>query len=144
MTDGTRRDRPPRGFDRERDTPNGGSLRARLEALLDERILIMDGAMGTMIQRHGLDEADFRGDRFAGHGQDLKGNNDLLALTRPDVIGGIHHAYLEAGSDIVETNTFSSTAIAQSDYGLEGLAREPTWRRRGRPWPGPSTSSRGR
>ena len=124
MTDGTRRDRPARGFDRERDTPNGGDVRARLEALLDERILIMDGAMGTMIQRHGLDEADFRGDRFAGHGQDLKGNNDLLALTRPDVIGGIHHAYLEAGSDIVETNTFSSTAIAQSDYGLEGLARE--------------------
>ncbi len=104
--------------------PAGGGVRARLEALLDERILILDGAMGTMIQRHGLDEAAFRGERFAGHGQDLKGNNDLLVLTRPDVIGGIHHAYFEAGSDIVETNTFSSTAIAQSDYGLEGLARE--------------------
>ncbi len=104
------------------EAPRGSDLRARLEALLDERILIMDGAMGTMIQRHDLDEAAFRGERFAGHGQDLKGNNDLLALTRPDVIGGIHHAYLEAGSDIVETNTFSSTAIAQSDYGLEGLA----------------------
>ena len=95
-----------------------------IEALLDERILVMDGAMGTMIQRHGLDEAAFRGARFAGHGQDLKGNNDLLVLTRPDVISGIHHAYLEAGSDIIETNTFSSTAIAQSDYGLESLAYE--------------------
>ena len=120
MTDGTTRDRPAEAVAGPRD----GDVRARLEALLDERILIMDGAMGTMIQRHGLDEAAFRGERFAGHGQDLKGNNDLLALTRPDVIGGIHHAYLEAGSDIVETNTFSSTAIAQSDYGLEALAHE--------------------
>ncbi|MCY4511198.1 MAG: homocysteine S-methyltransferase family protein, partial [Acidobacteria bacterium] len=85
----------------------------------------MDGAMGTMIQRHGLDEAAFRGDRFAGHGHDLQGNNDLLVLTRPDVIGGIHHAYLEAGSDIVETNKFSSTADPQSDYGLAGLADAP-------------------
>ena len=98
--------------------------RVGIETLLDRRILIMDGAMGTMIQRHGLDEAAFRGERFAGHGHDLKGNNDLLVLTRPDVIGGIHRAFLEAGSDIVETNTFSSTAIAQSDYGLEGLAYE--------------------
>ncbi len=123
MSDGTTRDRPA---ERPDGTAGGpvGDVRARLETLLDRRILIMDGAMGTMIQRHGLDEAAFRGDRFAGHGHDLKGNNDLLALTRPDVIGGIHHAYLEAGSDIVETNTFSSTAIAQSDYGLEGLAYE--------------------
>ncbi len=121
MNDGTKRDRTVDGSATE---PAGGGVRARLEALLDERILILDGAMGTMIQRHGLDEAAFRGARFAGHGQDLKGNNDLLVLTRPDVIGGIHHAYFEAGSDIVETNTFSSTAIAQSDYGLEGLAYE--------------------
>ena len=123
MNDGTTPDRRAAKPDGAEDGPSG-DVRARLEALLDERILIMDGAMGTMIQRHGLDEAAFRGDRFAGHGQDLKGNNDLLVLTRPDVIGGIHHAYLEAGSDIVETNTFSSTAIAQSDYGLEGLAHE--------------------
>ena len=121
MNDGTTPDR--RAAKPDGAKPSGG-VRARLEALLDERILILDGAMGTMIQRHGLDEAAFRGERFAGHGQDLKGNNDLLVLTRPDVIGGIHHAYFEAGSDIVETNTFSSTAIAQSDYGLEGLARE--------------------
>ena len=104
--------------------PPGGNVRSRLEALLDERILVMDGAMGTMIQRRQLDEAAFRGDRFAGHGHDLKGNNDLLVLTRPDVIGDIHRAFLEAGSDIVETNTFSSTAIAQSDYGLEAVAYE--------------------
>ncbi len=123
MSDGTTVHRPA---ERPVGTKGGpaGDVRARLERLLDERILIMDGAMGTMIQRHGLDEAAFRGDRFAGHGHDLNGNNDLLVLTRPDVIRGIHHAYFEAGSDIVETNTFSSTAIAQSDYGLEGLAYE--------------------
>ena len=124
MNDGTTRDTPAEGPRDAATRPAGGDVRARLEALLDERILVMDGAMGTMIQRHALDEAAFRGDRFARHGQDLKGNNDLLVLTRPDVIGGIHHAFLEAGSDIVETNTFSSTAIAQSDYGLEALAYE--------------------
>ena len=124
MNDGTTRDTSVEGPRGAAAGPPGGDVRARLEALLDERILVMDGAMGTMIQRHRLDEAAFRGDRFAGHGQDLKGNNDLLTLTRPDVIGGIHHAFLEAGSDIVETNTFSSTGIAQSDYGLEGLACE--------------------
>jgi len=84
-----------------------------------QRILVLDGAMGTMIQRHTLDEADFRGDRFAEHPSPLKGNNDLLALTRPDILRGIHDAYFEAGADIVETNTFSSTTIAQADYGLE-------------------------
>ena len=123
MDDGTKGDRRGEGSGGAATGPQG-EVRDRIEALLDERILIMDGAMGTMIQRHGLDEAAFRGERFAGHGQDLKGNNDLLVLTRPDVIGGIHHAYFEAGSDIVETNTFSSTAVAQSDYGLEGLAYE--------------------
>jgi len=96
----------------------------RLHELLAKRILLLDGAMGTMIQRHRLTEADFRGERFRDHRRDLKGNNDLLVLTRPDVIGEIHRAYLAAGADIIETNTFSSTAIAQSDYGLESLAYE--------------------
>ena len=96
----------------------------RLHALLATRIRLLDGAMGTMIQRHSLGEEDFRGDRFRGHSHDLKGNGDVLALTRPDVIGGIHREYLAAGADIIETNTFSSTAIAQADYGLGALAYE--------------------
>src|SRR5690349_23014993 len=96
----------------------------RLRDLLAERILILDGAMGTMIQRYQLTETDFRGDRFREHGHDLKGNNDLLVLTRPDVIAEIHNAYLAAGADIIETNTFSSTAIAQADYGLQSMAYE--------------------
>ena len=96
----------------------------RLTSLLEDRILILDGAMGTMVQRYRLGEADFRGARFADHPRDLKGNNDVLLLTRPDVIGAIHRAYLEAGADIIETNTFSCTAIAQADYGLEHLAYE--------------------
>ena len=96
----------------------------RLHALVASRILLLDGAMGTMIQRHKLGEQDFRGDRFRSHAHDLKGNGDVLALTRPDVIGGIHREYLAAGADIIETNTFSSTAIAQADYGLEALAYE--------------------
>ena len=91
---------------------------------LGTRVLILDGAMGTMIQRYKLTEADFRGDRFTDHPRDLRGNSDLLVLTRPDVIGAIHRQYLEAGADIIETNTFTSTAIAQADYGLEALARE--------------------
>jgi 5-methyltetrahydrofolate--homocysteine methyltransferase len=95
-----------------------------LHALLATRILILDGAMGTMIQRHTLTDADFRGERFRSHPRELKGNSDLLILTRPDVIGGIHREYLAAGADIIETNTFSSTAIAQADYGLEALAYE--------------------
>jgi len=96
----------------------------RLEQLLAQRILLLDGAMGTMIQRHRLSEADFRGERFRDHPRDLKGNNDLLVLTRPDIVRDIHDAYLAAGADIIETNTFSSTAIAQADYGLEALAYE--------------------
>ena len=95
-----------------------------LDALLRDRILVLDGAMGTMVQRHGLTEADFRGERFAAHPRDLKGDNDLLVLTRPDVISGIHHAYLEAGADIIETSTFNGTAIAQADYGLEHVVYE--------------------
>ena len=97
---------------------------AALPRLLQSRIVIIDGAMGTMIQRHALTEADFRGSRFADHGKDLKGNNDLLVLTRPDLIGKIHEGYLAAGADIIETNTFGATAIAQEDYGLASLARE--------------------
>jgi 5-methyltetrahydrofolate--homocysteine methyltransferase len=90
-----------------------------LRSLLTERILVLDGAMGTMIQRYTLSEADFRADRFKDHPHPLKGNNDLLTLTRPDIITAIHEAYFQAGADIAETNTFSSTAIAQADYHLE-------------------------
>ena len=96
----------------------------QLRQLLDERHVFLDGAMGTMIQRHKLDEEDFRGERFKDHETDLKGNNDLLSLTRPDIIEDIHRQYFEAGSDIVETNTFSSTSVAQIDYGLEDIAYE--------------------
>ncbi|MBL8331928.1 MAG: homocysteine S-methyltransferase family protein [Rubrivivax sp.] len=95
-----------------------------LPGLLAHRILIIDGAMGTMIQRHRLTEADFRGERFADHATDLKGNNDLLVLTRPDVISAIHEAYLAAGADLIETNTFGATSIAQDDYRLGHIARE--------------------
>jgi 5-methyltetrahydrofolate--homocysteine methyltransferase len=97
---------------------------AGLPAILQQRIVIIDGAMGTMIQRHKLGEADFRGARFASHPKDLKGNNDLLVLTRPDVVRQIHEQYLAAGADIVETNTFGATSIAQEDYGLAEHARE--------------------
>lgn len=96
----------------------------KLKSAIERRILVIDGAMGTMIQRCGLTEADFRGDRFLNHPSDLKGNNDLLCITRPDVIEDIHRQYLEAGADIIETNTFSSTSIAQADYHLEHLAYE--------------------
>jgi len=97
---------------------------AALRELLTRRIALLDGAMGTMIQRHPLTEADFRGERFKDHGHDLKGNNDLLSITRPDIIKGIHRAYFEAGSDIVETNTFSTTTVSQADYALEDAVRE--------------------
>src|SRR6202171_1741906 len=99
-------------------------VRTALEALLAKRILLLDGAMGTMIQRHTLTEADFRGDRFRSHPRDLRGDNDLLVLTQPGVIADIHREYLEVGSDIIETNTFNSNAISQSDYGLEALVYE--------------------
>jgi 5-methyltetrahydrofolate--homocysteine methyltransferase len=95
-----------------------------LERLLAERILVLDGAMGTMVQRRKLSEADFRGERFASHPHDLKGNNDVLVLTRPDVIAEIHAEYLDAGADIIETNTFSSQAVSQADYGLEAISYE--------------------
>jgi 5-methyltetrahydrofolate--homocysteine methyltransferase len=95
-----------------------------LSALLARRILVLDGAMGTMVQRLGLTEADFRGGRFGGHSGDLKGNNDVLPLTRPDAIERIHDEYLAAGADIIETCTFGATSIAQSDYHLEPVVRE--------------------
>ena len=95
-----------------------------IEQLLQQRILILDGAMGTMIQTHKLGEADYRGARFANHTHDLKGNNDLLVLTQPHIIQGIHEQYLAAGADIVETNTFGATTVAQADYHLEALAYE--------------------
>lgn len=95
-----------------------------LPRLLKQRILILDGAMGTMIQRFKLTEADFRGERLRDHPKDLKNNSDLLVLTRPDVIRDIHEGYLAAGADIIETNTFGASAIAQDDYGLGHLARE--------------------
>jgi 5-methyltetrahydrofolate--homocysteine methyltransferase len=97
---------------------------AALEAAAKERILIIDGAMGTMIQRHKLDEAGYRGARFKGWTRDVKGNNDLLVLTQPEIIGEIHEAYLEAGADILETNTFNAQAISLADYGMEELAYE--------------------
>ena len=97
---------------------------AALKRAARERILLLDGAMGTMIQRHKLGEAEYRGERFADWHRDVQGNNDLLTLSQPDVIRDIHMAYLEAGADIIETNTFSSTSIAQADYGMEGLAYE--------------------
>ena len=95
-----------------------------LEQLLRQRIVILDGAMGTMIQRYKLGEADYRGARFANHASDLKGNNDLLCLTKPEVIEEIHTQYLAAGADIIETNTFNSQTISQADYGLEPIVRE--------------------
>eukprot|EP00899_Mesostigma_viride_P007111 jgi/Mesvir1/16400/Mv18138-RA.1 len=95
---------------------------ATLERLMTERVLMIDGAMGTMIQRHKLSEEDFRGERYKNHGHDLKGDNDILVITRPDVIEGIHREYLEAGADIIETNTFNGTSISQADYELQ--ARE--------------------
>ena len=91
---------------------------------LKKRILIIDGAMGTMIQRHKLTEADYRGTRFANWPSDVKGNNDLLCITQPAIVTGIHLQYLEAGADIVETNTFSSTSIAMADYDMQDLAYE--------------------
>lgn len=95
-----------------------------LKELLAQRILIIDGAMGTMIQRHKLEEADYRGERFADWASDLKGNNDLLVLTQPDIIQGIHEAYLDAGADIIETNSFNGTRVSMSDYHMEDLVPE--------------------
>src|SRR5262249_6075592 len=122
-------DLPPPGL----ETDAGGSMtrdrdhevRARLLAqLAKERILLLDGAMGTEIQKRRFDEAAFRGTRFAAHKRDLRGNNDLLNLTQPEAIRAIHDAYLAAGADILKANTFNANSIAQADYGLEAEARE--------------------
>lgn len=103
---------------------NSAAHRPTLLAAAAQRILILDGAMGTMLQRHKLTEADFRGERFVDWPSDLQGNNDLLSLTRPDIIESIHAAYLEAGADIIETNTFNSTTLSQADYDMQSLAYE--------------------
>src|SRR5688500_4416428 len=95
-----------------------------IDQCLKERILIIDGAMGTMIQRYKLSEADYRGERFKDWHTDVKGNNDLLSITQPGIVEEIHKQYLEAGADIIETNTFSSTSIAQADYDMQELAYE--------------------
>ncbi len=100
----------------------------RLKELLGQRIVLLDGAMGTMIQQHKLDERAFRGERLRSHGRDLRGNNDILALTQPEVIASIHRAYLEAGADIIESNTFNATAISQADYATEALVPEINYR----------------
>jgi 5-methyltetrahydrofolate--homocysteine methyltransferase len=104
-----------------RDVPG---LRARLEGLMRERILIVDGAMGTMCQSHGLSEEDYRGELFVEHARPLRGNHDVLSITRPDVIAQIHDAFLAAGADILETNTFSATTVSQADYGLEHMVEK--------------------
>ena len=96
----------------------------KIEELLREKILLLDGAMGTMIQRARLAEEDYRGARFRDWPRELRGNNDLLSLTQPRLVRDIHAQYLQAGADIIETNTFNSTAIALADYGMESLARE--------------------
>ena len=98
--------------------------RASLNEVLADRIVLLDGAMGTMIQCVGLREDDYRGERFADWDRDLKGNNDLLTLTRPQVIEEIHHAFLTAGADVIETNTFNSNAPSMADYGMESLVAE--------------------
>lgn len=105
-------------------TTTSASPCSDLQTLLSQRIGVLDGAMGSVLQGYGLEEADFRGDRFADHPSDLKGNNDLLSLTRPDIIEEVHGRYFAAGADIVETNTFSSTTIGQADYALESIVTD--------------------
>ncbi len=105
---------------------NRSQRKRALEQSLGQRILILDGGMGSMIQGYDLEERDFRGERFADHAKDLQGNGDVLTLTRPEVIREIHAQYLEAGSDIIGTNTFSATGVAQADYALEPIVYELT------------------
>src|SRR5215207_1292660 len=102
-------------------SPSRDERLARLPGLLAERILVLDGAMGTLLQRYRFTEADWRGARFADHPKDVRGNSDLLCLTQPDAVRAAHRAYFEAGADIVSTNSFTSTRIAQADYGLAHL-----------------------
>ena len=96
----------------------------KIKDILEKRIMILDGAMGTMVQSYNLTENDFRGEKFKYHSNDLKGNNEVLSLTRPDVISAIRSSYLEAGADIIETNTFSANSISQEDYKLENFVYE--------------------
>src|SRR5919206_868899 len=98
--------------------------RERLTRLLDERIVVLDGAWGVLLQNRGLSEGDFRGERFAGHPRDVKGDPDLLNLTRPEIVASVHRQYLDAGADVTTTNTFTATRIGQADYGLEDAAYE--------------------
>jgi len=105
-------------------TASPAERRETLEALLGDRILVLDGAMGTMIQERGLEEAEYRGHRFADHASDLRGNNDLLNLTQPHMVADIHRSFLEAGADILSTNTFNATTIAQADYGTSAVVAE--------------------
>src|SRR6476659_4737052 len=93
-----------------------------LTALAEERIVVLDGAWGVLLQNRGLSEADFRGERFAGHGRDVQGDQDLLNLTQPDIVEAVHRAYFDAGADVTSTNTFTATSIGQADYGLEASA----------------------
>ncbi len=97
---------------------------SKITKILSERIMVLDGAMGTMVQSYNLSEKDFRGKRFKNHSKDLMGNNDILCITQPKIIRDIHTTYLNAGADIVETNTFNSNAISQEDYGLDDLVYE--------------------
>ena len=102
----------------------------KINELLQQRILIIDGAMGTMIQRYKLSEEDYRGERFKNWPSDIKGNNDLLSLTQPNIIKEIHKQYLEAGADIIETNTFNAQKISLADYNMQSLAYEHKFRSR--------------
>ena len=97
---------------------------SNLKEILKNKILLLDGPMGTMIQSYNLDEKDYRGEEFRNHSMDLKGNNDILSLVRPDIINNIHMAYLNAGADLIETNTFNSTSISQEDYGIQNRVYE--------------------
>src|SRR4029077_19103496 len=117
--------RPPRAsvFNGQEHSMSSSRI-THLHTALAQRILVLDGAMGTMIQRHRLTEEGFRGERLASHARDLKGDSDVLVLTQPAIIKEIHDEYLAAGADIIETNTFGATAIAQADYSLEALAYE--------------------
>ena len=110
---------PPRATGNGRAPFDRASRLALLPDLLRERILVLDGAMGTMLQAHKFTEADFRGERFRDHPRDLRGDSDLLSLTQPAAVGAVHTAYLEAGADVITTNSFTATAIAQADYGFD-------------------------
>ena len=103
---------------------SGFFIMRSITEIFNKRILVLDGAMGTMVQSYNLSEVDFRGERFVSHSKDLKGNNDILCLTQPDVVAEIHQAYFDAGADIIETNTFNANAISQLDYATKGLAYE--------------------